>query len=389
MDGSAEREARRAERRRGRATVLVVDDESSTVTSVRHLLRRRYEVLGATRAREALALLDDPGVGDVAAVLCDQRMPEMTGDQFFREVLARHPRVVRILMTAYGNLETLADSINHGQIFAYLAKPFTAEQLERVVETAVSYRQLVDANERMTADLQKANDLLVSKNAELQAYTHVVAHDLKEPLRTIAAYARFMDEECGARLGPEGNRFLGGITRCAEHMGRLVDDLLQFSRLDRDDLSVQLVELMSVIEAASEVVAGAVEAGGIRLTLPESAPVVVGDPDRLVLVLQNLLSNACKFRAADHPQVTVFARRAGDKVEFGVADNGIGIPPEHHERIFHIFERLHGRADYPGTGAGLAIVRKIVELHGGSVRVESARGEGTTFTVTLPVPTDG
>lgn len=384
MDGPrADRSERRAARMRNRPAVLVVDDEAQTVTAVKHLLRRKYNVLGATRAAEALAMLDASEV-PVAAVLCDMRMPEMTGDQFFREVLARHPKVVRILITAYANLETLASSINDGQIFAYVAKPFAAEQLERVVETAVTYREMVDANERMTRDLSAANDQLTRKNEELRAYTHVVAHDLKEPLRTIAAYTRFLREECGDRLGGEGHRFLDGITRCSGHMSRLVADLLQFSRLDHEKLDRHPVELRYVLEAAAELVSGSVDATGGSVELPEAPPVVVGDVDRLVVLFQNLLSNALKFNRDSSPRVEVRCVRDGDVVRVEVEDNGIGIAEEQHERIFHIFERLNPRADFPGTGAGLAIVRKIVELHGGRIAVESVPSGGSVFRLTLP-----
>ncbi len=364
--------------------VLVVDDEAQTVSAVKHLLRKKYNVLAATRATEALEMLDTSDL-PVAAVVCDQRMPEMTGDLFFREVLARHPKVVRILMTAYGNLETLATSINDGQIFAYVAKPFTADTLERAVETAVTYREMVDANERMTRDLSLANAELQGKNEQLQTYTHVVAHDLKEPLRTVAAYTRFLREECGEQLNGEGHRFLDGITRCAGHMSRLVEDLVDFSRLDHEALDVHPVELRYVFEAVEELVSGTIEATGAKLSYPASAPTVAGDVDRLVVMLQNLVSNAMKFNRSDPPTVEIRCEREGDVVRIEVQDNGIGIPEHQQRKIFQIFERLHPRADFPGTGAGLAIVRKIVELHGGSIQVDSTPDDGSTFKIDLPV----
>ncbi len=384
MEGRrAERSERRAARLRNRPAILVIDDEAQTATAVKHLLRKKYNVLTATGAEEGLSILDDGDHG-IAAVLCDMRMPGMDGAAFFREAVDRHPKVVRILITAYANLEALATSINEGQIFAYVSKPFSAEALERVVETAVTYREMVDANERMTRELSAANNELQHKNDQLQAYTHVVAHDLKEPMRTIAAYARFLREECGDALSGEGNRFLDGITRCAGHMSRLVEDLLEFTRLDHEQLKRRPVTLGYVFEAAAELVSGSADAAGARLELPPETPTVVGDVDRLVVLFQNLFSNAIKFNKSDVPLVEVSVGEEDGAVVVDVRDNGIGIAEHQQALIFQIFERLHPRSDFPGTGAGLAIVRKIVEMHGATITVTSTPGTGATFRITFP-----
>lgn len=362
---------------------MVVDDEAQTASAVQHLLRKKYNVLTASSGIDGLAILDS-GEHQVAAVLCDMRMPGMDGAAFFREALARHPKVVRVLITAYANLEALATSINEGQIFAYVAKPFSAEAIERVVETAVTYREMVDANERMTRELSIANNELQRKNEQLQTYTHVVAHDLKEPMRTISAYTRFLREECGDDLGSEGNRFLDGITRCSGHMSRLVEDLLEFSRLDHEPLELNPVELRYVFEMATELVSGSVESAGGKVLLPANSVSVHGDVDRLVVLFQNLFSNAIKFNRSGSPLVQVRVERDGDQVVVEIEDNGIGIAEHQQDSIFHIFERLHPRSDFPGTGAGLAIVRKIVELHGGNITVTSALGTGSVFRIVLP-----
>ncbi len=364
-------------RDRQRHRILVIDDERQTVSAVKHLLRRKYKVLGATRAQEGLDLLEDQ---DVAAVICDQRMPEMTGDQFFKAVREEHPRVVRIMMTAYSDMQALARSINEGNIFAYLAKPFTAEQLERVVETAVRFREVVDSNDRMTQEISQANAELSRMNEDLRAYTHVIAHDLKEPLRTITAYAGFMREDCP--LDKKAADYLSRIESCSDHMQTLIDALSQYSALDQTP-AIAPVPLDEVVEASVALLDAAIRDSGAEITVPSALPTVIGDRSRLILVFQNLIANGIKFNDSGAPRIIIRASGQDEMAQLSVQDNGIGIADEFHDHIFGIFERLHRRTDYPGTGTGLAIVRRVIENHGGTVEVRSAPGAGSTFDFTL------
>lgn len=364
-----------------RHRILVVDDERQTVSAVKHLLRRKYKVLGATRAHEALELLDQE---PVSVVLCDQRMPEMTGDAFFAEARRRHPNTIRILITAYADIQALVRSINKGHIFGYVAKPWSPEELEHMVARAIEHWDVSELNRRMTRELADANQLLQKANDELRAFTHVVAHDLKEPLRTIAAYTQFMRGDLDPPLQPEGLHFLDGIQRCAEHLFRLIDDLMRFTEIDHIERALEPTELRYVVNKALEMLEGAVRDTGAEVRVAEGLPAVQGDAGRLVLLFQNLISNGLKFNESKPPVVEVGALPAENgNVEVFVRDNGIGIHHDYQQQIFEIFERLHSRTEYPGTGAGLAIVRRIVELHGGAVAVDSTPGNGSTFRLTL------
>ena len=187
-------DGREPEARRHR--ILVVDDERQPVSAVKHLLRRQYEVLGATRAKEGLVLLDD---GPVAVVLCDQRMPEITGDAFFAEARRRHPNTIRILITAYADIRALVRTINDGHIFGYVAKPWSPEELEHMVARAVEHHEALESNRLLLLHTEELNRKLSKANDELRAFTHVVAHDLKEPLRTIAAYTQFLRSDLTPR----------------------------------------------------------------------------------------------------------------------------------------------------------------------------------------------
>lgn len=367
-----------------RATVLVVDDEPHTLAAVAHLLRRRYRVLGAPLAERALELL---AVEPVSVVLCDQRLPDMPGDRLVAEIRKRYPETVRLMMTAYWDHAALAYAVNHGRIFGYLRKPWNDEELEQAVESAVAFGALALENRRITEALQSSNERLSRVNAELRHFTHAVAHDLKEPLRTILAYSQFLEEDMGDQVSGDSSHYLSGIGRCAGHLRRLIDDLLQVSELEHLPLAVGPVPLDEVLRQVAGLLEATITERGGHLVVAEGLPVVQGDFGRLVLLFQNLIANGLKFNRSDIPTVTISldAAEAG-RAAVRVADNGIGIAPEYQEKIFNLFQRLHNKSEYPGTGAGLAIVRKIVDSHRGAVRVESAPGAGAAFVVDLPTP---
>ena len=364
-----------------RPTVVVIDDEGQTVTAVRHLLRRNYEIFGATSAAEGLALL---AKHDVAVVLCDQRMPKMDGTTFFARAQASHPDTVRVLMTAYADVTELIQTVNRGHIFGYIAKPWQPEALEHTIATAVEHWSLLAHNREVTEALAAKNAELARTNRELRAFTHVVAHDLKEPLRTISAYVRLLGKDFADQIAGEPERYLGAIDRCAGHLHQLISDLLHFSELENAAFDLEDVDLNDTLGRTRELLILPLADRGAELRVSGSLPAVRGDAARLPLLFMNLIGNGIKFNRSERPVVEVTAAAAPEPgvVRVSVRDNGIGIDAEHHERIFNLFERLHGRHEFPGTGAGLAIVKSIVEGHLGRLEVSST-AEGTTFHVYL------
>jgi PAS domain S-box-containing protein len=229
-----------------------------------------------------------------------------------------------------------------------------------------------------TRELRDANDAL-------EAFAHSVAHDLRAPLRNMQALAAALVEDHADRLDPEGRGYADGIARAGREMDRLIVDLLAFSRLSRAEVAVGPVDLDG---AAADAVAGlgaAIRSSGGQVTLLRPMPPVVGHRPTLVQVVTNLVENALKFvRPGVPPDVRVWAERRGDRVRVWVEDTGIGVAPEHRERIFRVFERLHGEEAYPGTGIGLAIVRKGAERTGGRCGVEARPGGGSRFWVEWP-----
>ncbi|GBF06737.1 PAS domain S-box [Deinococcus aerius] len=249
-----------------------------------------------------------------------------------------------------------------------------------------------DVTERREAEerLRRSNEELRRSNAELEQFAYVASHDLQAPLRAVTSFAELALRRYGDRLDERGQLYLRQIVENGQHMKRLVDDLLGFSRLNTRPRHPRAADAAAVFDGVARRLADEVEEAGGRLTRGP-LPCVLADPARLDQLLQNLLSNALKYRREGvPPRVHVSARRDGERWRFAVRDNGIGIEPQYFERIFVIFQRLHGREEFDGTGIGLAVCKKIVEQHGGELWLESVPGEGTTFFFTLPAcPPEG
>jgi signal transduction histidine kinase len=230
---------------------------------------------------------------------------------------------------------------------------------------------------------EQARDLERS-NRDLEQFAYVASHDLQEPLRKVSSFCQLLQRRYGGQLDERADQYIEFAVDGAQRMQRLINDLLTFSRVGRTAEGFERVELGSVAAAAvAQLDATRAELGG-EVVVGE-LPVVDGDPALLRQLLVNLVGNGLKFhREGVAPVVRVHARRAGGIWEVLVADNGIGIEPEYADKVFVIFQRLHGRDSYPGTGIGLALAKKIVEFHGGRIRLAPADGPGATLVFTLP-----
>lgn len=260
-----------------------------------------------------------------------------------------------------------------------------AHQVAAVMEKARLYeevrRHAADLEERVaerTAQLQETN-------AELNAFAHSVSHDLRAPLRSMQGFADALLEDYAGRLDPVGQDYARRIVTASRRLDSLIQDLLAYSRVSRTELELQSVSLSRVVTDALAQLEADLREREARVDVEEPLPAALGHHGTLVQVVGNLLANAVKFVAPGvQPVVRVWAEEHGQWVRLCVEDNGIGIAREHQERIFRVFERLHGVAQYSGTGIGLAIVRKGVERMGGRVGVASEAGQGSRFWVELP-----
>lgn len=247
--------------------------------------------------------------------------------------------------------------------------------------------QDVTARKRMEEELQEQAGQLARSNADLEQFAYVASHDLREPLRMVSSFCTLLQDRYRGKLDASGEKIIHFAVDGALRMQRLIDDLLEFSRVGRADGDHQRVDLNEVARQAVANLQASIDANQAQIHLGE-LPVVRGNPMRCCQLLQNLLANAIKFRRAEPPCVRVSCRQDDAGWQFRVEDNGIGIEPEYADKVFVVFQRLHGANEYPGTGIGLAIVKKIVEQHGGRIWIESAPIQGCVICFTLPKTED-
>ncbi|HEV7494332.1 sensor histidine kinase, partial [Baekduia sp.] len=247
--------------------------------------------------------------------------------------------------------------------------------------------------------LQVAQEDLKRSNSELEQFAYVASHDLQEPLRKVASFTGMLQHRYQGQLDERADQYIDFAVDGAKRMQVLINDLLAFSRVGRVGAEEQVVDMDQVASDAVGDLGAAIEEAGAQVTIDGPLPQVRGDRSLLTALLQNLLANAIKFRGEAPPRVRLSSERTrdpdgdGDIYTFTVSDNGIGIAPRYADRIFVIFQRLHPKEEYTGTGIGLAMCRKIVEFHGGRIWLvladeDAAAAAGATFRFTLPVPNE-
>jgi ligand-binding sensor domain-containing protein/signal transduction histidine kinase len=254
--------------------------------------------------------------------------------------------------------------------------------------TFVGYRLRVSSIKRRSRELKhqvaERTAQLVAANKELESFAYSVSHDLRAPLRAISGFTAILARRHRASLNDEGQHYLDNILLAGERMAKLIEDLLAYSRLGRSGVRFTPVALSNMFMLLAEEFAERVKEIGATLEIADNMPTVIGDKTLLTQIFANLVDNALIYRRADVPaHVTVTAQTESKTVSICVRDNGIGISPEHHEKIFDIFQRLHSNEDYPGTGIGLSTVKKSVKMLGGQLRVESKVGQGSAFFIEL------
>ena len=384
-----------------KAKILMVDDEPKNLLALEAVLESLGQVLvRAQSSQEALhCLLDD----DFAVILLDVQMPETDGFEFAALVRGREKNRCTpiIFLTAVGKSE--AEMLRGYEVGAvdYMHKPFFPAVLRHKVSVLVELYQKPAEISRLNGQLLAANaglsqsvqertaalelrslDLLRS-NQELAQFASVASHDLQEPLRTLSTYLQMVRENNLAKLNAQDKEFMEIVVDSARRMRTLINDLLAFSQVGQGerapgpvDCSALVARILGQLKDVIEEGGGSVEVGPL--------PVVEGEAALLGQVFQNLIGNALKFCHGQAPKVELQATRTDAEWVFTVKDQGIGIAPDHFEKIFKLFRRLHSRDEYPGTGLGLSICKKVVERHGGRIWLESALGAGSTFCFSLP-----
>lgn len=369
-------------------TILIVDDMPSNLgVLTSHLEQQGYTAVVAQGGEEGVERAEfvRPDL-----ILLDVMMPGVDGFEACRR-LKTNPitrDIPVIFMTA---LTDTTDKLTGFAVGAvdYVTKPLNgAEVLARIKTHLALYslrRRLAEQNERLRQEIaarEETQAALLRSNAELEQLAYVASHDMQEPLRMVASYLQLVAQRYKGQLDADADEFIGFAVDGAKRMQALINDLLAYSRVGTRARPFEPTDCNKVMQTALANLGVAIVESGAQIT-HDDLPTVMGDSSQLVQLFQNLIGNAIKFRGTEPMRVRVGAEADDGHWQFSVRDNGIGIAPEYHQRIFVMFQRLHGRTEYPGTGIGLAICKKIVERHGGTVWVESQPGQGSTFKFTI------
>lgn len=370
-------------------TILIVDDVPANLEVVsRQLENHGYRAVVAQGGEEGVerARLVLPNL-----ILLDVLMPGVDGFETCRRLKASTQTrdIPVIFMSA---LTDTADKLTGFEVGAvdYVTKPLNGAEVLARINTHLTLhtlrRKLEEQNAQLQQEIAAREQIQVAlqrSNTELEQLAYVASHDMQEPLRMIASYLQLVAQRYQGKLDAEADEFIGYAVDGAKRMQALINDLLAYSRLGTKAKPFGPSDCGALVDLAIAGLHIAIEESGARVT-HTALPVVMGDATQLAQLFQNLLANAIKFRGAEPPQVQIEAEPTGGDWCFSVRDNGIGIAPEYHERIFVMFQRLHGRREYPGTGIGLALCKKIVERHGGRIWVESTLSTGSVFRFTIP-----
>ena len=368
----------------------------SDITARKHLERERLvfqRLVEATSQGIGMAHLDgtvyylNPSLRAMTSIGPKEELPSSTIDGFYSD---RWKSLIteEVLPTVldegrwHGNLEiTRVDGTVFPSIESYfLIRDDNGEPL--FIGDVITD---ISEERRVQAELQAKSAELERSNAELEQFAYVASHDLQEPLRMVTSYLQLLERRYGHTFEDDAREFVDFAVDGATRMKSLIHAILEFSRVGTRGRPFEAVDLNTVVEDVLRRLRPAVEERSAEITVTTTLPTVTADLIQMGQLLQNLFSNAIKFSRETNPQVMVDAEQADDRLWIvSVADNGIGIEPAHRGQVFEVFRRLHGRGDYPGTGIGLAICRKIVERHGGRIWVEDSAAGGATFRFTIP-----
>jgi signal transduction histidine kinase len=363
------------------AKILIVDDEAAQMKALCNTLKDQgYETTGYGSARAALEQIV---AGRFDLLLTDLMMPEMDGITLLRSALQKDPNLVGVIMTGEGTIATAVSAMKSGAL-DYILKPFKLSAMLPVIERALTVRRLRLENTRLEQQVRERTTALEATNQELEAFSYSVSHDLRTPLRHMIGYADALKDVIGSSLPEEGGIFLNRIAKSANEMNKLIDDLLTFSRTNRAEMRRALVNLEDLLEEVIQALQPEMEGRNITW---EKAPLphAFADPSLLRQVFSNLVCNAIKYtRLRDPAKIEIGCKMEPAETVIYVRDNGVGFDMQNSDKLFGVFQRLHEKSEFEGTGIGLANVRRIITRHGGRTWAEGRVNEGATFYFSLP-----
>jgi two-component system sensor histidine kinase/response regulator len=361
--------------------ILIVDDEVAHMKALCHTLKDHgYETVGFSSPSKALTELLNT---EFDVLLTDLMMPEMDGIALLQAAFKSSPNLVGIVMTGEGTITTAVEAMKTGAL-DYILKPFKLSLLLPVLNRALSLRRLRLENAALQKRVQERTAQLEAANNELDAFAHSVSHDLRAPLRHISGFVGLL-EQAEPGLSEKGRRYMETINRSTERMGQLIEDLLNFSKTARTEIRRIEVDLNELLERVIHAAQPELEGRNI-VWEKNPLPRVQADPSLLFQVFSNLILNAIKYsRTRDQAEIeTGCAAGTENEVAIFIRDNGVGFDMKYADKLFGVFQRLHGEKEFEGTGVGLANVRRIIARHGGRTWAEGQVDRGATFYFTLP-----
>ena len=385
--------------------LLIIDDEVEITKSIVRQFRKKYKVFSATSAKEGLAIMEKE---HIQVVLADQRMPEMTGVNFFNLIKAKYPDALKLLLTGYSDIEAVIGAINDGQVFRYITKPWNQNELETIIKEAFDKYELITNNRKLLINLKDANQLLEDKvkirtselegmntrltelNEEKNRYLGMVAHDLINPIGSAEAFSFLLLEDFDTQSNEEKLHLIRIINKSCSFSLNLVRDYLDISKIEAGifDLNLTKQDYISFVQEnvkQNEMLAKN-KSQQIQIQSDIQELPLSFDKNKLEQVLNNLLGNAIKY-SLPGTRIKILISLSENEMITSFVDEGLGIAANELATVFHPFQTTSTKptSNEKATGLGLAIVKKIIESHKGTVSVESEVGNGSVFTFRIPL----
>lgn len=384
--------------------LLIIDDELEITKALTRQFRRKYNVFSTTDATDGLMIMEKE---NIHVVLSDQRMPGMTGIEFFNKIKDKYPDALKLILTGYTDIEAVIGAINEGQVFRYVKKPWNPDELDSIISEAFEKFELITNNRKLmhslqlvnttleekvkarTLDLENLNALLSELNNEKNRYIGMVAHDLRNPIGVAASFSDILIDDFDTIPKETQLEYLGYISKSCDFSLNLIRDFLDVSKIEAGifDLNLTEQEYISFVHQSifkSEFLAKK-KSQEITINVNRNSIVACFDKNKIQQVLNNLLSNAIKY-SFPNTQIVIDISDNDDDILTKIIDQGQGIPAEELQKLFTPFQTtsVKATASEKSTGLGLAIVKKIVEAHHGNIGVNSEVGTGSTFWFSFP-----
>jgi signal transduction histidine kinase len=349
--------------------VLYIDDEENNLTAFKASFRRQYEIYTAISAMDGLKILQNV---PIQVIIADQKMPEITGVEFFKSIAETFPDPIRILLTGYTDIGSLADAINHGDIYRYITKPWNDLELHNSIKNAYdAYRAKIDLRNKV-AELEKTND-------ELNRFIYSISHELRAPLVSVIGILNLVKME---NLFYSSGEYWGLVETCSNKLDYYIQKTLQYYKNNKTVSDKTSINFETLISELIEVYSYSDRETHFTININQNQE-FHGDAFRIEVILGNLISNAIKYQRDNesYKKVSIEVDVTSQDATISISDNGIGILNEHLEKIFTQFFKSN---NHNGSGLGLFIVKEALNKINGSIKVSSNETEGTTFKIHIP-----